>query len=137
MTCDSSTQKQGAGGLDANRHGDAATMEVVRPTCRALGAKNVSAGGDHCRQRELQPDHEHQENDAELRKKSGFVARHGQLQAMRPDDHASRQIADDRREPQACKHLTAQTEARMTMSVLLSNASAMTVARREVRWVLA
>ena len=73
-----------------------APASAVRPTCRPPAPKTV-ARGDHLRQRELEPDHEHQEDDAELGEKRRALARRQRSEATRADRESGRQIADDGR----------------------------------------
>ena len=84
-------ERDRGGGADQRRETD----------LQAAGAEDGRAGGDQLRQRELEPDHEHQEHDAELGEKLRALARRENPEAMRADREAGREVADDRRQPGA------------------------------------
>ena len=67
-----------------------------RRQCRrhlqAAGQQDVGAGGEQGGQRELQPDHEHQEDKAELGQEPCIVAGRHEVQAIRPDRKARQEI---------------------------------------------
>lgn len=65
------------------RHHERSDADLEAP-----GAEHVPARGDHGGERELEPDHEHQEDDAELGEEPGLVAGGEEVQPMGPDNEA-------------------------------------------------
>ncbi len=66
---------------------------------------------------ELQPDHEHEEHDAELAQVADALGVLRQCQRMRADQHAGSKVAEHRRQPEDRQTTTPITAASRYISV--------------------
>ena len=79
----------------------ATTINQVSATLKAAGLEDGRAGGEQLRQRELEADHKHEQNDAKLGEKVDAVRGGDNRKAVRADDQAGQKIADNRRKPES------------------------------------
>jgi hypothetical protein len=94
---DDATDDDGGLPIDAEECGGCRNKQGCEGDLQATGTEHGRPHGDHRRQRELDPDHEHQKDDAELGEKLGAFAGRQNREAVRPDRQTGEEIADDGR----------------------------------------
>ncbi len=75
-----------------------ATIAVVTQHLRAADAEHVAAHGEQARQREFQPEREHEECDAEIGEQMRRIVVDDQRERVRAEQHADGEVAQDRRQ---------------------------------------